>query len=129
MASDKPALPVNMQPPAPAGAGEDTGLDTGGEAGAGGLELGTKPQPPPPTATAADTVGSMVSISGINPSVPIRNIKMKFAVVIGLIQVGEVSNRDIVETVLNLRSVSSGNSKIGAKSSAFVVRISDFVLN
>uniref|UniRef100_A0A3B4WRK0 Uncharacterized protein n=1 Tax=Seriola lalandi dorsalis TaxID=1841481 RepID=A0A3B4WRK0_SERLL len=40
----------------------------------------------------------------INPSVPIRNIKMKFAVLIGLIQVGEVSNRDIVETVLNLVS-------------------------
>uniref|UniRef100_W5MP82 Neurobeachin n=1 Tax=Lepisosteus oculatus TaxID=7918 RepID=W5MP82_LEPOC len=47
--------------------------------------------------------GSMVLPAGvINPSVPIRNIKMKFAVLIGLIQVGEVSNRDIVETVLNL---------------------------
>uniref|UniRef100_A0A669E727 Neurobeachin n=1 Tax=Oreochromis niloticus TaxID=8128 RepID=A0A669E727_ORENI len=38
----------------------------------------------------------------MNPSVPIRNIKMKFAVLTGLIQAGEVSNRDIVETVLNL---------------------------
>uniref|UniRef100_A0A8C8IGF0 Neurobeachin n=1 Tax=Oncorhynchus tshawytscha TaxID=74940 RepID=A0A8C8IGF0_ONCTS len=38
----------------------------------------------------------------INPTVPIRNIQMKFAVLVGLIQVGEVSNRDIVETVLNL---------------------------
>uniref|UniRef100_UPI00398ECBAA neurobeachin a n=1 Tax=Pristiophorus japonicus TaxID=55135 RepID=UPI00398ECBAA len=94
MASDKPALPVNIPPPAPAGAGGAAGLGPG----AGGLELGTKPQPQPP----AEMVGSMVSISGINPSVPIRNIKMKFAVVIGLIQVGEVSNRDIVETVLNL---------------------------
>ncbi|XP_068440668.1 neurobeachin isoform X1 [Clinocottus analis] len=47
--------------------------------------------------------GSMMYPAGItNPSVPIRNIKMKFAVVIGLIQVGEVNNRDIVETVLNL---------------------------
>ncbi|XP_058884561.1 neurobeachin-like isoform X10 [Acipenser ruthenus] len=47
--------------------------------------------------------GSMVLPAGvINASVPIRNIKMKFAVLIGLIQVGEVSNRDIVETVLNL---------------------------
>ncbi|XP_053176424.1 neurobeachin isoform X2 [Scomber japonicus] len=47
--------------------------------------------------------GSVVLPAGIiNPSVPIRNIKMKFAVLIGLIQVGEVSNRDIVETVLNL---------------------------
>ncbi|KAL7847380.1 hypothetical protein SRHO_G00223600 [Serrasalmus rhombeus] len=49
--------------------------------------------------------GSVVLPAGvINPSVPIRNIKMKFAVLIGLIQVGEVSNRDIVETVLNLAS-------------------------
>ncbi|KAK2846740.1 hypothetical protein Q5P01_009739 [Channa striata] len=47
--------------------------------------------------------GSVVLPAGIiNPSVPIRNIKMKFAVLVGLIQVGEVSNRDIVETVLNL---------------------------
>lgn len=54
--------------------------------------------------------GSMVLPAGmINPSVPIRNIKMKFAVLIGLIQVGEVSNRDIVETVLNL--VSAMNSQ------------------
>ncbi|RXN04321.1 neurobeachin-like isoform X7 [Labeo rohita] len=83
------------------------------------------PTPPPAAATAAAPPGSgqqvvtgsvtgdmMVSGSGavvlpagvINPSVPIRNIKMKFAVLIGLIQVGEVSNRDIVETVLNLAS-------------------------
>lgn len=49
--------------------------------------------------------GSVVLPAGmINPAVPIRNIKMKFAVLIGLIQVGEVSNRDIVETVLNLVS-------------------------
>nr|XP_040026819.1 neurobeachin isoform X1 [Gasterosteus aculeatus aculeatus] len=47
--------------------------------------------------------GSMVFPAGtIDPSVPIRNIKMKFAVVVGLIEVGEVNNRDIVETVLNL---------------------------
>lgn len=75
-------------------------------------------QPPPGhrhhaaagSAAAGETVmmsgsGSVVLPAGIiNPSVPIRNIKMKFAVVIGLIQVGEVSNRDIVETVLNLVS-------------------------
>lgn len=49
--------------------------------------------------------GSVVLPAGvINPAVPIRNIRMKFAVLIGLIQVGEVSNRDIVETVLNLVS-------------------------
>lgn len=51
----------------------------------------------------AASAGSVVLPAGmINPSVPIRNIRMKFAVLIGLIQVGEVSNRDIVETVLNL---------------------------
>ncbi|XP_077064158.1 neurobeachin isoform X5 [Siphateles boraxobius] len=63
-------------------------------------------------ATAGSSTGDMMmmSCSGsvvlpagvINPSVPIRNIKTKFAVLSGLIQVGEVSNRDIVETVLNL---------------------------
>ncbi|XP_057206773.1 neurobeachin isoform X2 [Triplophysa rosa] len=47
--------------------------------------------------------GSVVLPAGVmHPSVPIRNIKMKFAVLAGLIQVGEVGNRDIVETVLNL---------------------------
>ncbi|XP_075889238.1 lipopolysaccharide-responsive and beige-like anchor protein isoform X5 [Nelusetta ayraudi] len=38
----------------------------------------------------------------LNPGVPIRGIRMKFAVLAGLVEVGEVSNRDIVETVLNL---------------------------
>ncbi|KAF7666098.1 hypothetical protein LDENG_00118550 [Lucifuga dentata] len=38
----------------------------------------------------------------LNPAVPIRGIKMKFAVLAGLLEVGEVSNRDIVETVFNL---------------------------
>lgn len=55
--------------------------------------------------------GSMVLPAGvINPAVPIRNIQMKFAVLVGLIQVGEVSNRDIVETVLNLVSGRRGPS-------------------
>ncbi|XP_054611914.1 neurobeachin a isoform X3 [Dunckerocampus dactyliophorus] len=61
---------------------------------------------PPPPATGermVSSAGSMVLPAGvINPAVPIRNIQMKFAVLVGLIQVGEVSNRDIVETVLNL---------------------------
>ncbi|XP_072240986.1 lipopolysaccharide-responsive and beige-like anchor protein isoform X2 [Leuresthes tenuis] len=38
----------------------------------------------------------------LNPGVPIRGIRMKFAVLAGLLEVGEVSNRDIVETVFNL---------------------------
>uniref|UniRef100_A0A8D3C339 Neurobeachin n=1 Tax=Scophthalmus maximus TaxID=52904 RepID=A0A8D3C339_SCOMX len=78
----------------------------------GSVSLSDRPPPPghghhaaavsgeTPTMSAA---GATVLPAGvIDPSVPIRNIKMKFAVVIGLIQVGEVSNRDIVETVLNL---------------------------
>ncbi|XP_066852828.1 lipopolysaccharide-responsive and beige-like anchor protein isoform X2 [Anser cygnoides] len=38
----------------------------------------------------------------LNPGVPIRGIRMKFAVLTGLVEVGEVSNRDIVETTFNL---------------------------
>ncbi|KAM6971940.1 LOW QUALITY PROTEIN: lipopolysaccharide-responsive and beige-like anchor protein [Aplochiton taeniatus] len=38
----------------------------------------------------------------LNPGIPIRGIKMKFAVLAGLVEVGEVSNRDIVETIFNL---------------------------
>uniref|UniRef100_A0AAQ6A0X0 Neurobeachin b n=1 Tax=Amphiprion ocellaris TaxID=80972 RepID=A0AAQ6A0X0_AMPOC len=81
----------------------------------GSLSLSDR-QPPPGhgqraaavSAAAGETTmmsgsGSVVLPAGIiNPALPIRNIKMKFAVLIGLIQVGEVSNRDIVETVLNL---------------------------
>lgn len=38
----------------------------------------------------------------LNPGVPIRGIRMKFAVLAGLVEVGEVSNRDIVDTIFNL---------------------------
>jgi len=40
----------------------------------------------------------------LNPGVPIRGIRMKFAVLAGLVEVGEVSNRDIVDTIFNLVS-------------------------
>lgn len=40
----------------------------------------------------------------LTPGLPIRGIRMKFAVLTGLVEVGEVSNRDIVETVFNLVS-------------------------
>lgn len=40
----------------------------------------------------------------LNPGIPIRGIRMKFAVLAGLVEVGEVSNRDIVETAFNLVS-------------------------
>ncbi|KAJ8271849.1 hypothetical protein COCON_G00107080 [Conger conger] len=42
------------------------------------------------------------AILPLNPGVPIRGIRMKFAVLSGLVDVGEVSNRDILETVFNL---------------------------
>uniref|UniRef100_A0A8C5NRD9 Neurobeachin n=1 Tax=Junco hyemalis TaxID=40217 RepID=A0A8C5NRD9_JUNHY len=58
--------------------------------------------PPAPPAPRQGGGPGRAVLGMINPSVPIRNIRMKFAVLIGLIQVGEVSNRDIVETVLNL---------------------------
>uniref|UniRef100_A0A8C3KF05 Lipopolysaccharide-responsive and beige-like anchor protein n=1 Tax=Calidris pygmaea TaxID=425635 RepID=A0A8C3KF05_9CHAR len=38
----------------------------------------------------------------LNPGVVIRGIKMKFAVLTGLVEVGKVSNRDIVDTVFDL---------------------------
>ncbi|XP_042557814.1 LOW QUALITY PROTEIN: lipopolysaccharide-responsive and beige-like anchor protein [Dipodomys spectabilis] len=38
----------------------------------------------------------------LKPGLPIRGIRMKFAVLTGLVEVGEVSNRDLVETVFNL---------------------------
>uniref|UniRef100_A0A8B9I073 LPS-responsive vesicle trafficking, beach and anchor containing n=1 Tax=Astyanax mexicanus TaxID=7994 RepID=A0A8B9I073_ASTMX len=42
------------------------------------------------------------SSAPLGPAVPIRGIRMKFAVLQGLVQAGEVSSRDIVETVFNL---------------------------
>uniref|UniRef100_A0A5F8G289 Neurobeachin n=1 Tax=Monodelphis domestica TaxID=13616 RepID=A0A5F8G289_MONDO len=100
MASEKPG-PGPGPEPQPAGliavgAGAGAGGGPGGSGCGGGVSgLGEL--------RGASSSGSMVLPAGmINPSVPIRNIRMKFAVLIGLIQVGEVSNRDIVETVLNL---------------------------
>ncbi|KAM7419464.1 hypothetical protein PAMA_016534 [Pampus argenteus] len=52
--------------------------------------------------TAADGKDGRSGAMALNPGVPIRGIKMKFAVLAGLVEVGEVSNRDIVETVFNL---------------------------
>lgn len=40
----------------------------------------------------------------LGPGVPIRGIRMKFAVLGGLLEVGEVSTRDLVDTVFNLVS-------------------------
>ncbi|XP_072467998.1 neurobeachin isoform X2 [Notamacropus eugenii] len=102
MASEKPGPGPGPGPePQPAGliavgAGAGGGPGGGSCGGGGGVSgLGEL--------RGASGSGSMVLPAGmINPSVPIRNIRMKFAVLIGLIQVGEVSNRDIVETVLNL---------------------------
>lgn len=52
--------------------------------------------------TAGDGKDGRSSAVALNPGVPIRGIRMKFAVLAGLVEVGEVSNRDIVETVFNL---------------------------
>ncbi|XP_039107805.1 neurobeachin [Hyaena hyaena] len=98
MASEKPGPGPGLEPQpvgliaVGAGGGGGGGSGGGGSGGGGMGEL-----------RGASGSGSVVLPAGmINPSVPIRNIRMKFAVLIGLIQVGEVSNRDIVETVLNL---------------------------
>lgn len=95
MASEKP---VSGPDPQPAGL-ISVGAGGGGGGGVGGGGVAVMGE------LRASGSGSVVLPAGmINPSVPIRNIRMKFAVLIGLIQVGEVSNRDIVETVLNLVS-------------------------
>ncbi|XP_039552564.1 neurobeachin isoform X10 [Passer montanus] len=93
MASEKP---VSGPDPQPAGL-ISVGAGGGGGGGGGSSSVAVMGE------LRASGSGSVVLPAGmINPSVPIRNIRMKFAVLIGLIQVGEVSNRDIVETVLNL---------------------------
>ncbi|XP_037353342.1 lipopolysaccharide-responsive and beige-like anchor protein isoform X2 [Talpa occidentalis] len=63
---------------------------------------------PPPTGDdgggggkAEETLAEGGALS-LKPGLPIRGIRMKFAVLTGLVEVGEVSNRDIVETVFNL---------------------------
>ncbi|XP_074391430.1 neurobeachin isoform X4 [Zonotrichia albicollis] len=90
MASEKPVSGPDPQP---------AGLISVGAGGGGGGSSSVAVM----GELRASGSGSVVLPAGmINPSVPIRNIRMKFAVLIGLIQVGEVSNRDIVETVLNL---------------------------
>ncbi|NXF21881.1 NBEA protein, partial [Rhodinocichla rosea] len=96
MASEKP---LSGPDPQPAGL-ISVGAGGGGGGGGGG---GSSSSVAVMGELRASGSGSVVLPAGmINPSVPIRNIRMKFAVLIGLIQVGEVSNRDIVETVLNL---------------------------
>ncbi|NWY46375.1 NBEA protein, partial [Sylvia atricapilla] len=94
MASEKPVSGPDPQPAGLVSVGAGGG---GGGGGGGGSSVAVMGE------LRASGSGSVVLPAGmINPSVPIRNIRMKFAVLIGLIQVGEVSNRDIVETVLNL---------------------------
>ncbi|XP_023385979.1 lipopolysaccharide-responsive and beige-like anchor protein isoform X1 [Pteropus vampyrus] len=63
---------------------------------------------PPPTGDdgGGEGKGEETSVEegalSLKPGLPIRGIRMKFAVLTGLVEVGEVSNRDIVETVFNL---------------------------
>lgn len=56
------------------------------------------------TAPMSGSASALLPAGMSSAAFPIRNMKMKFAVLSGLIQAGEVSNRDIVETVLNLVS-------------------------
>uniref|UniRef100_A0A8D3CVJ9 LPS responsive beige-like anchor protein n=1 Tax=Scophthalmus maximus TaxID=52904 RepID=A0A8D3CVJ9_SCOMX len=56
-------------------------------------------------ATAAppgDAQDGRAGAAALGAGVPVRGIRMKFAVLAGLVEVGEVSHRDIVETVFNL---------------------------
>lgn len=78
------SMPITERPPAPG--------DSGLRAAAG------------EKAAMSGAVSVLQQAGIIDPSVPIRDIQTKFAVLSGLIQAGEVSNRDIVETVLNLVS-------------------------
>ncbi|XP_036280743.1 lipopolysaccharide-responsive and beige-like anchor protein isoform X3 [Pipistrellus kuhlii] len=57
---------------------------------------------PPPTGDDGGGGGRGEEALSLAPGLPIRGIRMKFAVLTGLVEVGEVSNRDIVETVFNL---------------------------
>lgn len=79
-------------PPQPTGDDGGGGSETGGGKERTTSETGSQLQP-------------------LNPGIPIRGIRMKFAVLTGLVEVGEVSNRDIVETVFNLVSLFPSESK------------------
>uniref|UniRef100_A0A8C9TTE1 LPS responsive beige-like anchor protein n=1 Tax=Scleropages formosus TaxID=113540 RepID=A0A8C9TTE1_SCLFO len=57
---------------------------------------------PAPAAVGDEGKEGRPGVVPLNPGVPIRGIKMKFAVLAGLVEVGDVSSRDIVETVFNL---------------------------
>lgn len=65
-----------------------------GEGGGGGGDTGKGKE--------GSTAEMESKLQPLNPGIPIRGIRMKFAVLTGLVEVGEVSNRDIVETVFNL---------------------------
>lgn len=69
-----------------------------------GKDAAASPAAPAPMSGAASALLPAGMSAASAAAFPIRNMKMKFAVLSGLIQAGEVSNRDIVETVLNLVS-------------------------
>ncbi|XP_066478087.1 neurobeachin isoform X1 [Tiliqua scincoides] len=99
MASEKPASEPQPQPAGLIAVGASS---SGAAATAGGGGGSLSRSAAVMGELRASGSGVVLPAGMINPSVPLRNIRMKFAVLIGLIQVGEVSNRDIVETVLNL---------------------------
>lgn len=87
MASGDNKVPSSPPPPPPTGADDD---------GAGGGKAEENAAP-------ADREQDRGALS-LQPGLPIRGIRMKFAVLTGLVEVGEVSNRDLVETLFNLVS-------------------------
>uniref|UniRef100_A0A8C1QEL9 Neurobeachin n=1 Tax=Cyprinus carpio TaxID=7962 RepID=A0A8C1QEL9_CYPCA len=58
--------------------------------------------PEPPHFSLLSALGALRTRSDSAAGIPIRGIRMKFAVLAGLLEAGEVSNRDVVETIFNL---------------------------
>ncbi|XP_069782538.1 lipopolysaccharide-responsive and beige-like anchor protein isoform X2 [Narcine bancroftii] len=89
------------------GGGDSLPVDSGGgqsplAAVPGERAVGKGQVTVPHTGTETSSGGDAAISLGLNPSIPIRGIRMKFAVLTSLLKAGEVTNRDIVETILNL---------------------------
>uniref|UniRef100_A0A8C7ZYH2 Neurobeachin b n=1 Tax=Oryzias sinensis TaxID=183150 RepID=A0A8C7ZYH2_9TELE len=83
-------------------AGADNTADSLPPSGHGKDAAASSAAPAGETAPMSGSASALLPAGMSSAAFPIRNMKMKFAVLSGLIQAGEVSNRDIVETVLNL---------------------------
>ncbi|XP_036453231.1 neurobeachin-like [Colossoma macropomum] len=85
-------VPRQFLPPGHQAAEQPVVLDPGGSVLASAAHARICPD------MASDKPGSVLLPAGL----PIRSMRTKFAVLVGLIQAGEVTDRDIAETVLNL---------------------------